>query len=391
MGTQQTSCLGYLPYPLCPTLVTNSGFGVCSNSTLENVGSAISITSISSGVCVTSNTQGLTVGKLVKFSSGTVTGTYIVTALTTNSSFTLHDTSKTDAGSHTAYEVTPGFVAADTKCFDRWTKTSGVQAWRWYDPTQTYITGLYGAKVTGDGSSGTVQHSDGSQAALPQFYLRYAGRSLVMGCWCYTAAASKARIGLVQSSGTTWSGYHSGTAGKEWLEFPADIASNTTTFSIVLDAGISNTAYFSPVQMQFGSYVGSGNYVPIPQEMIWLDKGDRPFSSTIDNHTFANGATGTLYIQPETLGVIPASAKAVYLWAWATDAASASSTSFIIFSQNLTDSYEFSLTTSGLANGKMALNGGWCRTSGGICTYQVAASASGILLGDINITGVQLA
>ena len=75
-------------------------------------GSQISVTAIASGVCSTTNTQGLVNGDHVRFGSGGTTagGYYLVSNVVTNTSFTIDDATITDATDVTCYEATEGAI-----------------------------------------------------------------------------------------------------------------------------------------------------------------------------------------------------------------------------------------------------------------------------------------
>ncbi len=220
-----------------------------------------------------------------KVFEATATTTYI----TVNGSGAGSETSLFD--SITLYEVTPGYVAADTLAPDGWDKTSGVQIWRQHkDATYTKEGSFYSLKVTGDGSAGTVFWSDGGKVALPEFYYKYAGTPQAFAMWVWCASASKARIGITDSAGTTWSNYHSGGSTWEWLEMTRTPATSITSFKFVLDAGISTTAYFSHDMGVHGSSIGQGNYQPIPNEEIWLQTPTAitPSSSPASGYSLIN-------------------------------------------------------------------------------------------------------
>jgi len=83
------------------------------------------VSDITAGVCTTTLTQGIAVGKLVRFNGGGTTGTntYEVTALTADTSFTINDTSITDATAVTCDEAVPA-ITSGTNGPDGMTKTS---------------------------------------------------------------------------------------------------------------------------------------------------------------------------------------------------------------------------------------------------------------------------
>lgn len=75
-------------------------------------GSQISVTGIASGVCSTTNTQGLANGDHVRFGSGGTTagGYYLVSSVVANTSFTIDDATITDTTDVTCYEATEGAI-----------------------------------------------------------------------------------------------------------------------------------------------------------------------------------------------------------------------------------------------------------------------------------------
>ena len=74
-----------------------------------DIGSAISVSAINAGVCTTTNTQGLAANDFVKFGAGGTTANHIfkVSSVTPNTSFTLNDTSITDATAVSCYKSIP--------------------------------------------------------------------------------------------------------------------------------------------------------------------------------------------------------------------------------------------------------------------------------------------
>ena len=294
------------------TQITNAGFGVWSNGTLESVGSAITVTNITSGVCTTTNTQGIVAGRLVYFAAGgnaaVASKLFEVTAVTTNTNFTLHDTTVNPGAvsSTTANEYTVGCVAADTKACDGWDKASGVLVYR--EQINVKEGSYYALKVVGGASVSTVMWSDGGRAAKPEFYSKYAGRATALGMWARCSSASKARIGITDSAGTAWSGYHSGGGSYEWLEVTRTPGTGITSFNVVVDSGTSTTAYFSQPQLMFGASIGSGNFVPIPGEWIYVPKFT---SKAYPGVSVSSIAAKAINICVDSNGALPKTAKAV--------------------------------------------------------------------------------
>lgn len=290
-------------------LLTNSGFEIWSNGTTENVGTQISISGIASGVCTTANTQGLVVGKLFEFDSGVTTGVYEVTAVTIDTNFTLHDTSITAASAHTGYEMTPGCVAADNKGPKGWYKSSSASCkiFREHNGSNTTDGSFYALKMANtENSERSVIWPSSSLINQAEHYRKFAGRTITLGAWVkYTGGADEARLAITQTSGTTYSSYHTGGGAYEWLELTVDIAPNTTTFYMSFaSAGSSadETTYWQQPMLAFGSSIGSGNYSKPFGEIIELET----FVTLANYDGVAVGASEntTLNIEAESLGKI---------------------------------------------------------------------------------------
>jgi hypothetical protein len=300
-----------------PTQITNALWGVCSGCTLENVGTAVTVTNITSGVCTTTNTQGLAVGRLVKFSAGSnaavASKVFEVTALVANTSFALNDTSiNPGAAASSCYEVTQGFVAADTKAPDLWDKVSGVIA---YIEHSIVPVGFgRSLKVVGSASVSTVQWSDGGRKTQPAFYTRYQGKTRAIGCPVFCSTPNAARIFIQDSDGISYSGYHPGDGQWHWLEVTRACAATITSYQEGVDSGLSTTAYFGPMQSQQGAVIGDGNFVPIVGELIQFDI---PIISTKFPTWTGRSAQAFTPISAEvdSKGVIPSNAKRILLQA----------------------------------------------------------------------------
>ena len=214
----------------------------------------------------------------------------------------------------TLTEVTVGCVDYNSKALDLWTKDNAAQCWR--ETINTKAGAYYALRVY----NGSVYWSDGNRAARPEFYSRYAGRPTAKGIWVRCSSANKARIGITDSAGTTWSSYHSGGGSYEWLEVTRTPGTGINSFYVALDSGTGTEAQFSQPQLMFGTSVGSGNFVPIPNEFIYFDsilsKKFSTWSGYISN-------THQLSAMADSGGVIPKGCKAFKITAKAFDTSSA--------------------------------------------------------------------
>ena len=256
--------------------LSNSGFGVWSNSDgPHNVGSQVTLTDVTSGVCLTADTQDLAIGKLFKFDSGDFSGeVYEITDLTANTSFTLNDTSLTDSGSPgTGYEVTPGCTAADNKGPDGWNKTSTLDIYRQHnDSTYTTDGSFYSCKV--------VKGSDSAEYLYQQFntvgeFERFLNRAMTFGSQVYSVTATdNVKVGIYHNG--AWNTYSTfaGADAWEWQEITQTIDSSSTDirFGWLFSGDTGDVAYVQIPMAVFGSSIGEGNYQPIPQEIIKLEQ-----------------------------------------------------------------------------------------------------------------------
>ena len=279
------SLLGFekssVPIPVGPNLISNSGFGVWSNSTLENVGDQISVSAIALGVCTTADTEGLVVGKLVKFGAGgsTANKVYEVTAVTANTNFTIHDTSISDETDVTCYEVTPGCVAADALAMDGWWKNAAAtfaDIWREHTGTNIKAGNYYALKIQAN-ESGQDRHGawwpgPSGKGTDPVLLKRVAGKTMTFGAWVKCDTAACAYLGYTDIGGSTLvakSSAHTGSNDWEWLEMTFTVTASPSDFRVGFNLQIdTKIAYISQPILVFGSHIGQGNYQPIPGEFI---------------------------------------------------------------------------------------------------------------------------
>lgn len=311
-----------------PTLITNAEFKVASRSTVANVGSQITLSDVTAGVCTTANTQSLAIGDLFKFDSGDLNGKYgVVTDLTVNTSFTLSDTSLTDTGAPgTGYEVTVAFVAADAYAFDGHSKTSTLDVHRDQGNDGTYYKGLYGAKLTkGADSAEYYNLSSRTDAAWVKLF---AGRTVSMGCWGYSvSAADNVKLQLNDSTATTESAFVAADT-LTWVEVTRTLGASITSFTprILLDGDTADVAYISPVMLSFSSSIGEGNFVPHVGEVIEFEAD---VASTLSGITGYSTVTKTLNLVAETAGKIGSGVSGVCAYCKANDSGSAATDQYI--------------------------------------------------------------
>ena len=213
----------------------------------------------------------------------------------------------------TLYEVTPGCVAADAKAMDGWWKTaSAIDVLREHDGTKTKDGSFYSCKITGNGlelgwSGGTSSNTE------PTWLAKVQGRTLTFGVWAWADTASQTRIYFRDSvTGYTYSSYHSGGSGWEWIELTGNVAS-AATFAYVAIEGGTEAAYISQPMLVFGNSIGEGNYTRPQGEVVNCES----FITTISNDSPAAADDKILNLEAISSGKIPKGCKSIYMSAQA--------------------------------------------------------------------------
>jgi len=345
-------------------LLTNSGFDVWSNSTLENVGSDLVTNgaftgnatgwTLESGWAYDSNNVTVTngainnlcarsittvVGKLYKVSvgctaytdgsvgalsnatsvrgnelTGTGTSTLVFEATSTSTTvgaITLTAGSDYTVDNITCYEVTPGCVAADELAFDGWVKNISVDIFQQHNDggTLTHDGSFYALKTVTAAVEQYTYWSDRYDKA--DFTQRFTGRTITIGCWAKTSTASHVRLRIYDDGdGARYSSYHTGGGAWEWLEYTATINAAATVVSpctIYYDVS-GATAYISQPMLVFGSSIGEGNYTRPMNEVVFFEANQ--LSNEFNNSTV--GDTVEVKSTADSDGVVPKGAKAVY-------------------------------------------------------------------------------
>jgi hypothetical protein len=170
-------------------------------------------------------------------------------------------------------------------------------------------------------SSGThyLDWTGGGKNTKPDFYKRFYGRTVTLGCWVKTdGTASAASLKVKEDTYQDPSGGASAstaTTDLQWLEATHTFGTAGTDiipFSILVATG--ETVYVSCVILSFGSSIGEGNYVAPVGEIVWLEKEVK----TEDYENVSISANGVLDIESQTSGKLPKGAKSVFLWVYGT-------------------------------------------------------------------------
>ncbi|ANS03173.1 hypothetical protein [uncultured Mediterranean phage uvDeep-CGR2-AD12-C183] len=432
-------------------LLTNSSFGVWSNSTLENVTGSNIVSSIgwgnyggyygtftdngtditsaiaASGTAYARTDAGvsLTAGKLYKIVA-TVTRTSGAspqifldsagdTAAPNDFRETLADGANTicfeysgDNGDYlwlqtdgaTNYsctfvvtEVTPGCIAADNLAFDGWVKDVSLDLHRQHNDggTNTKDGSFYSLKCTPSVADEWLKWPVAAMQTQADFTQRFAGRNVTFGAWVKTSTATHVRLMLYDGDYDT-SGYHTGGGAWEWIEISGTISASAAVFDARFELKQSSgVAYISQPTLCWGSAIGEGNYSAPSGEVIWFEK-------QVDSNKY-EGLTGqsdeamtTLNLEADSNGAIPKGAKSVMLYTFIKDSGSASSDAYLRTRVDSTAGNFYVNDATGKANDAQSRLGGWqsCDSSGDI-QVQMEATGSGTLdIDGFEYKGVQL-
>lgn len=368
------------PGEIKQNLLANSGFGVWSNGALANVGNQVTVTDVTNGVCSTANTQDLAVGKLFRFNAGDFNAEhYEITAITPNVDFTLNDTSLNDVGAPgTGYEVTPSCTAADALGPDGFEKTTTLDLYREHNGTYTKDGAFYALKaVKGDNGAEYCWFNNRAHDK-PEWYTQFLGRVVTIGAWVYSvSAADNIKLAIYHNAGWAVSSAHAGADAWEWMELTAVINASSVDvrFGFLFDGDSADVAYVSQPTVIFGSIIGEGNYVPIPNEIILLD-------NEIDSDGMVASYSDTgwtdLNVEVDTLGRVPKGCKALVIMTAVNDSGSAGETTCILaIRPDATVNYMYVNSVGGIANDAVSYYGGWtpCDPDGDV-QYNVFASGA---------------
>lgn len=287
------------------------------------------------------------------------------------------------------YEITPCCTAADYLAMDGWLKSTSVDLYRQhYDSTYTKDGAYYSLKVVPANAGTEIDVEE--RYNKEEFYQQYTGRTLTKGAFVYAATASHARLFIRDSTGSSYSSYHSGTPGWEWLEVSKTISASAT--SVLW--GIQNTEagnvngstiiYISQPMLVFGPSIGQGNYAPKPNEMILTEK-----VIPLTNYTATTSAVdATINLEAESAGMIPKGAKAVLVKAYAKDSAAGDGVGFDLQSSS---GVEDGISVDTQVNNIRVQQQGIVKCdSNGDCYYDHRGSGAAALTTDIKVIGVLL-
>lgn len=257
--------------------------------------------------------------------AGWVTHTFVIEAMATTAagSVSIYDATNfaddIQLKNFTLYEVTPGYVAADTLAPDGWYKDTTLDVHREHSGTNTKDGSFYALKLTKGADS--VEYF----GQVFTDYWRIVGKTITVGWWVKTSNANSFRP-YVYDSGATNGPYHTGSGNYEWLELTYSVPTGKTAFQagIVADGNTSDVAYVSQPMLVYGSSIGAGNYAPPFNEQILTQA-----NITLTGYTATTSAAdGIINLEAASSGMIGKGVKAVLVKAYGKDSAAGDGVGF---------------------------------------------------------------
>lgn len=241
-----------------------------------------------------------------------------------------------------------GNETGTTVTADNWVKTSGLKTYRIDGSSTYYKANPYSLKITSV-STQCEMYWPNSLYNISSFYNKYKGDYLTFGAYVYGSQGSVLRLFIDDNGSPSYSNYHSGSGGYEWLSTSRLIGSSADRlkvgFEIAGSAGydfyISNSSLVrGPLVPGFG----------IKQnEIVYFDTALT--SSTITG-TVGNVAWTSVNFRTDSSNKIPAGIKALKIYTECSDAESASgpNSAYLALSLNGSNTY-YANSPAGLTNG----------------------------------------
>ena len=208
-------------------------------------------------------------------------------------------------------EVTPGCVAADALGPDTMTKSVNLDIWRQHNDGGTYTKdgSYYSLKATNTAATQYLYLKP--NVTLAEELQRFASRNVTLGAWVKTDTASHARLRIYNGDTSTYSSYHTGGNAWEWLELTATMdASPDSVMLAVHLATDTKTAYISQPTACWGSAIGEGGYSRPSGEIVWFERTLGINLTDFDGGTVSSDTA--INLESQSSGRIPKGAKAVH-------------------------------------------------------------------------------
>lgn len=288
----------------------------------------------------------------------------------------------------TLYEVTPGYVAADTLAMDGWYKDSTLDVYRQHnDATYTKSGSFYAAKCVNGAADDYIKWPATDTEAT--HIAKFKGRTVTAGMWVLTAtSATHVYLRLGDGVTNTNSAYHSGGGAWEWIEVTKTVSTSATRFALeIYFEDNPGTAYFSQPMLVYGSSIGQGNFQPIVNEVIWLQT---KFNSALSGTGKSDVSAVTYSVEADSSGKIGKGVKALLISGGVNDSGSAAATDDgqVVFDRATTTA--LIISAAGLANDAKAYGNGWINCdSNGDLRYAFYATGAATLDTTITYNAIQ--
>lgn len=297
----------------------------------------------------------------------------------------------------TLYEITPCCTATDTVAFDIWKKSNDVDIYRQHNDDGTYTKdgSFYSLKIVPQNATENVTFPNGYDDK-EEWRKQFEGRTLAAGAWIKTSTASHVRL-YIYDGALNYSSYHTGGGAWEWIEVsrvigasPAKVQCGIIT-NIAGNVDGSTIVYVSQPMLVFGSYIGEGNYKPIPQEVIWITAPIK--SNLLIANNWSDVAFTALNLEADSDALLPKGAKAILAYSQIQDSGSAgTNNAFIRLRADSIQVKQYFNVCAGLPNDFYSKKDGWqkCNNNGDVDYHIEASGANTLDIVDFEYTAVQV-
>ncbi|MCK5616732.1 hypothetical protein KAR91_83495 [Candidatus Pacearchaeota archaeon] len=287
-------------------LIDNSEYKQLSGATpVVDVYTEMAVTDITSGVCLTANTQGIEVGSLNIIdidddgnSWDIEDGVYEVTDVVTNVSYTVHDTTLTVSPAGASLPASECVIERvnSSRIIDGYQQPEDISPGR-IQTDSSRISGDFGLRC----------HIKAATAYWNFIYLtaagtgttdldKFRGKPITIGCYVSLdvggggSGSSTATLEITDSDGTTSSATIDDTDGLTWLEVTRTPGSSITSFTprLKITGASGDKVYVSKDMISYADYLGEGNFYP-NKNMIYGYEG--PFLKNWDSSVVVTGGT----------------------------------------------------------------------------------------------------
>ena len=151
--------------------------------------------------------------------------------------------------------------------------------------------GNFAAKVTYGSATAILTQSILDTAAYPSLNV-FNNRVFGFGCWVFASVASQVRLAFNDGSQTSYSGYHTGGGGWEWLSGTHTVSGGATLLNVQGLVESSGSVYFSGMTAHMSSFAPT-LWVPTPKiyrEVLWFLVGNASAATKQFEYTFARPA-----------------------------------------------------------------------------------------------------